>query len=286
MTTPAPAAQQQQPYQPSQVPPPPVPPLGPVLEAQLVTTAAGLLVTAVSAAAVLDALKLKFTLSRDLQAGLFGSATIAMEHPAPITGTIGPASERTAGMNLARRAQFVLAAGKRLAADIAAGRSGRTGPPPPPPPEPEPPGPASGQTADLNLLRRAQFAKAKRDRLAADIARGQAGDSGPVQALQAGLVRERRYYAQHLAAMWSRAAAAGQIDMEAAVHGPLLGWAARHDKRVTAACLDADGGNFYVDDPPDIGLPGVGPHVGCRCTAVAPWPGGRLLAGSGARRRR
>jgi len=277
VTTPAP---QQQPPPPVQPPPPPDSALDSPL---FVTAVSAALLTVGPVAAVIAALKVRFALSQAAWTALSGSLGIAMEHPPPLVGVVGPASAQTARQNLARRAQFVVSAGKRLMADMTAWRAKPPAPEPTPSPEPVP-GPASGQAADLNVLRRGQFTEARRGRLQADIDASEA--AGRMQALQDGLARERRYYAQHLDAMWNRARAAGQIDMEAAVHGPLLGWAARHDKRVTAACLAADGGNFYVDDPPDIGLPGIGPHAGCRCTAVAPWPGGRLLAGSGASRRR
>jgi hypothetical protein len=226
VTTPATAQQQ--------VPPGQQPvPTG--AEAALVTTTAGLLLTAVSAAALIEALKLRFTLSQDMWTALAGSAGIAMASPPVMTGVIGAASARTSRMNLARRAQFVIAAAKRVTAAMVEARS--------------------------------------------------KGD--PVMAaMRDQLATERRFYQQHLDAMWARATAAGMIDMEAAVHGNILGWQARRDRRTTAACLRADGCNFDVDNPPDIGLPGIGPHAGCRCSAVAPWPGGRLLAGSGARRRR
>jgi len=225
MTTPAPP---QQPYAPSQQPP--SPPLKAAAEAELVATTAGLLVTALGAGAVVAALAARFRIQGDLRAGLYGSATIATEHPPPVTGVIGHASAQTSRQNLLRRAQFVVSAGKRLAGDIRQAR-------------------AQGKPVGAALLD--------------------------------GLARERRYYGLHQKAMWDRATAAGQIDMEAATHGRLLGWYAKDDKRTTAACLKADGCNFYVDDPPDIGLPGIGPHVGCRCKAGAPHPGGRLLPSRG-----
>lgn len=194
------------------------------------TMVAGQLLTAVSAAAALEAIVLRFQLSTVMQRALAGSLTVAMQSPPPVTGVIGQASAQTSRQNLARRAQFVVSAGRRLASDMAGARA--------------------------------------------------QGVSIP-QALAGGLTRERRYYGLHLAAMWQRSTAAGQIDMEAAVHGPLLGWYAKRDNRVTAACLKADGCNFTVSPPPAIGLPGIGPHVGCRCSAGPPHPGGRLLAGSG-----
>jgi len=266
VTTPAPPQQ----YPPGQQPPPPS--LAPAAEAALVTAIAGLLLTAVSAAAVIEALKLRFTLSQDMWSALSGSAGVAMASPPPVTGVIGPASAQTGRQNLARRAQFVVSSAKRLMSDIAAWRAGHRPPPEPPPP----PGPAAGQAADLNLLRRGQFAEAKRRRLAADIARGQAGDTGPMQALQAGLNRERRYYGLHLAAMWNRSVAAGKTDMAALEHGNLLSWNAVMDDRTSAECRAADRKNYRASVMPAIGWPGsVHPH--CRCYAGPPTDGARLL---------
>ena len=135
-------------------------------------------------------------------------------------------------------------------------------------------GAASAQTSRQNLIRRAQFVLSAGRRLAGDIVQARAQGKPVRTALADGLARERRYYSQDTAAIWQRATAAGKIDIEAATHGLLLGWYAKHDKRVTAECLRADRHNFYVTDPPDIGLPGIGPHVGCRCEAGPPWPGG------------
>jgi len=145
-------------------------------------------------------------------------------------------------------------------------------------------GAASEQVSRMNLARRAAFAVAAATRVAGAMAEARAQGEDVDAAAEAQILKESRYFQQHLDAMWARAAAAGQIDLEAAAHGNLLGWqSVRGDGRTTAECKAADGGNFYVDDPPDIGLPGIGPHFGCRCKPVAPWPGGRLLAGSGKR---
>jgi hypothetical protein len=203
---------------------------------------AGLLLTAASAAsaaAMVAALKLRFKLG--ILSALFWLAMlwvlsrIVLQHPPAVTGVIGPASAQVQRLNLARRAQFAIAASERVMKAMTEARS--------------------------------------------------RGDS-VTEAGQEAVERERRYFQQHLDAMWARAKAAGQIDMEAAVHGPLLGWnAVKGDRRTTPECRWADGKNFYVTDPPDIGLPGV-VHVGCRCWASAPHPGGKLLPSAGTRRAR
>lgn len=197
---------------------------------------AGAAVTASYAAGVtgmLAVLKARFRLSSAAWQALGAVLKDVTEKtPPPVVGTIGPASRRVASMNAARRAQYVVAASKRV---VGAVRQAR----------------AKGEPVG--------------------------------QAFRDALATERRYYQMHQQAMWDRAKAAGQIDLEAATHGPLLGWYAKRDKRVTAECLAADKHNFYVTPPPRIGLPGIGPHAGCRCEAGPPWPGGKLLPGSGPR---
>lgn len=218
---------------PQQVPPGQQPPPQDPLDNPLLAVAVSeLLLTAVSAAAMIAALKLRFALTAVVWTALEGSAGVAMASPPPVTGVIGAASAQTSRMNHARRAQFVLAAAKRTVTAMREARS-------------------KGQPV--------------------------------LGAMKDQLATERRYYGMHKQAMWDRAAAAGRIDMEAATHGPLLGWYTKHTPTTTAECLAADRHNFYVNDPPDIGLPGIGPHVGCRCTAGAPWPGGKLLSGRGSR---
>jgi hypothetical protein len=106
-------------------PPPGQQPLQPDTgtEAAMVTTLAGLLLTAVSVAAVLEALKLRFTIGADLRRGLGAALGVVMASPPPVTGVIGAASAQTSRQNLARRAQFVLSAGKRLAGDVRQARA-------------------------------------------------------------------------------------------------------------------------------------------------------------------
>lgn len=231
MVTPLPPAS----VPPQQVPPGQQPyppqPMAPAVEAALVTAIAGLLLTAVSAAALLEALKLRFRLSAALWSGLEGSAGVAMGTPPPVTGVVGAASAQTSRQNLARRAQFVLSAGRRLAGDVRQAR-------------------AQGKPVSAALLD--------------------------------GLARERRYYSQHVAAMWNRATAAGKTDMAAVEHGDLLGWLAVKDRRVSPECAAASGKNYHASRMPDIGYPGA-VHPSCRCEAVAPWPSAPLLPSRGPR---
>lgn len=197
---------------------------------------AGLLLTAASTAAVIAALKLRFTLSALFWlAMLMVLAGIVMAHPPPSTGFAGPAGAQASRMNTARRAQFAVAAAHRV------------------------------MTAMLRARSRGESV---------------------TQAGQEQIGRERRFYQQHLDAMRERSVNAAAIDMQVLEHGPMLGWLARNDQRVTPACKRASGKNFYPASPPYIGLPGIGPHAGCRCRAVAPWPGGELLPSPGLRNAR
>lgn len=234
MTTPPP------PQQPGQPPPQQQQDDDALDDAALALAVAALLLGAGAAAAaaaggvaaMIASLKLRFALSAAAWQALGSVLAFVTAQPHPVTGIIGPASAQVSRMNAARRAQYVLAASKRV-------------------------------------LGAAREARAKGESVTGAIA-----DQ---------LARERRFFELHQKAMWDRATAAGKIDLEAAVHGDLLGWYAKHDKRTTPDCLKADRHNFYVSPPPQIGLPGIGPHAGCRCEAGPPWPGGKLLPGSGPR---
>lgn len=223
MTTP------QQPYPPGQQPPPQDD--DGLDDAALALSVAALLLTAISVAALIAAIRIRFALSAIAWRALGAVLTFVMASPPPVTGIIGAASEQSARMNAARRAQYVLAATRRV---IVAARDAR----------------AKGQPA---------------------------GD-----AIRAQIAREQRYYSQHQAAMWNRAAAAGKTDMAALEHGNLLGWLTKFDDRTSAECRAAHGKNYYASAMPDIGFPGS-VHPRCRCLPSAPWPGGKLLPSRGAR---
>jgi hypothetical protein len=227
VTTPAQPPPQQQVPAGQQVPPPPG-----LDDPALPLAVAAVLVAAVSAATAVETLKATFVLSAAALTAMTAVLGDVMQHPPPVTGVIGAASAQTSRVNLARRAQYVIAAAKRTSTAASDAR-------------------AKGKPA----------LAAVRDHLA----------------------KERRWYEQHQAAMWNRARAAGQTDMAAAEHGPLLGWNTVIDKRTSAECKAADGWNFHAASMPDIGFPGA-VHPGCRCFPSAPHPGGRLLPGSRAPR--
>jgi SPP1 gp7 family putative phage head morphogenesis protein len=144
-------------------------------------------------------------------------------------------------------------------------------------------GPATIYTARLNQLRRAQMIYAMGDRLLGDLTEARSRGQSIRQALAAGVSRERRYFGMHVGAMWNRARAAQQADLASWSYGDLLGWWSVRDKKTSPECRAAHGKNFLVTDMPYIGFPGaVHPH--CRCIAVPPWPGGRMLTTAYSRR--
>jgi hypothetical protein len=143
-------------------------------------------------------------------------------------------------------------------------------------------GAASERVSRLNTARRAQFAIASSVRVMNAMLAARAHGEDVIRAGQEQVERERRFFQQHLDAMWNRTTAAGKVDMAALEHGPLLGWLAHKDDRTTPECRKASGMNFYAWAMPAIGFPGT-VHAACRCTAVAPWPHGKLLPSRGAR---
>lgn len=170
-----------------------------------------------------------------------------------------------------------LMAGRKIGRMLAAGLAGSAGIVlEHPPPVTGVVGAASAQTSRQNLLRRAQFVVSAGRRLAGDVQGAVSRGEDPVRAMRDGLARERRYYSQHVDAMWKRATAAGMCDMEAAAWGQLLGWYAVLDKRTSRECRAADGRNFSTGRMPAIGFPG-GVHPHCRCRPGPPHQNGRML---------
>ena len=136
-------------------------------------------------------------------------------------------------------------------------------------------GPATGTTARLNLIRRAQFLVNSAVRLSADLSRVASGEQ-PATSLLDAIARERRYYGQHMMATWNRMRAAAAVDTAVMDYGPLLGWYAVMDAATSPECRRANRHNFRADVMPRIGYPGaVHPH--CRCLPGPPIPGAPLL---------
>lgn len=115
MTTP------QQPYPPGQQPPPQDD--DGLDDAALAVAVAALLLTAISVVALIAAIRIRFALSAIAWRALGAVLTFVMASPPPVTGVIGAASEQTARMNAARRAQYVLAATKRVIVAVREARS-------------------------------------------------------------------------------------------------------------------------------------------------------------------
>jgi hypothetical protein len=221
VTTPTPPPQQP-------VPPPPSGLDDPALAIAVASVLVGEAGPAIAVAATIAALAARFALTTAAVSALGAVLNVVLTHPPPVTGVIGAASAQTSRVNLARRAQYVIAAAKRV-------------------------------------MGAARDARAKGEPVGA--------------AIRAQLAKERRYYEQHQAAMWNRAAAAGKTDMAALEHGNLLGWNTVIDERTSADCRAADGWNYYASSMPDIGFPGS-VHERCRCFPSAPHPRGRVLPGS------
>lgn len=132
MTTPAPQQQQQPPpQQPPPQQPPRLPPgsLPPAVVDAVAVALSALLLTALTAAAIIAALLSRFPAVRSARYRTFWQGLqrvlerIVVPHPPPLTGVIGAASEATARQNLARRAQFAVAAATRVAGAMAEARS-------------------------------------------------------------------------------------------------------------------------------------------------------------------
>jgi hypothetical protein len=141
-------------------------------------------------------------------------------------------------------------------------------------------GPATLATERLNLTRRAQFAINAARRIGADLTAARSQGRSISSQLAASVQRERRYYAQHLVAIWNRSQAGAQTDSAAMTYGRLLGWHAKRDAHTSRECLAADGRNFYADHMPLIGYPGA-VHTHCRCQPGSPFPGARLVPSFG-----
>lgn len=100
---------------PQQPPPPPQPDLDdPALAIAVAAVLAGALGPAVTVAAVAASLKARFALTNGAVTALGAVLTMVTEHPVPVPGASGAASAQVSRMNAARRAQFVIAASKRV----------------------------------------------------------------------------------------------------------------------------------------------------------------------------
>ncbi len=197
-----------------------------VADTALVAALASALATAVTPMAALTSLLPFFRTSRVQPASMLAVLDMVMSFPPERTGVAGSASLVTSRENALRRAQFALAAGRRVTRDLAGARS-------------------HGQPLH--------------------------------QALADAIARERRYFGQHLDAMWNRARAAAQVDLAVMTYGNLIGWNTVLDARTSAECRAADGKNFEATAQPLIGWPGaVHPH--CRCYPGPPVRGARMLA--------
>ena len=131
---------------------------------------------------------------------------------------------------------------------------------------------AQQEVIELNRARWAGYIVKATERTAAKLAEGK-----PIEDIRKD---EDRYLNQTAQAQAKRVLAGSSIDSLASQYGPVLGWYAVEDSRTTAECREADGKNFRVDSPPDIGYPGI-VHMNCRCRPGVPHPNAAMLPSSG-----
>lgn len=137
-------------------------------------------------------------------------------------------------------------------------------------------GSATMTVSNLNVVRRAQFLVAAARRVNSDIQQAISTRGSVREAIATALVRERRYYGQHLQAGWNRMDAAARTDSAAMLYGTLLSWNAVMDRSTSAECRAADGSNYRADVMPWLGYPGmVHPH--CRCYPGPPIDGAKTI---------
>jgi hypothetical protein len=86
----------------------------PALVIAVAAILAGIGGPALTAAAAVASLKVRFALTAAAASALGAVLNVVLQHPPPVTGVIGHASEQAARMNAARRAQYVIAAAKRV----------------------------------------------------------------------------------------------------------------------------------------------------------------------------
>ena len=107
-------------------PPPQPPPSGlddPAVAVAVASALAGIGGPAITIDATVRALKAQFLLTAAVTAALTSVLGLVTRHPHPLTGVIGPASAQTARQNLARRAQYVIAATRRVLTAASAARA-------------------------------------------------------------------------------------------------------------------------------------------------------------------
>lgn len=137
---------------------------------------------------------------------------------------------------------------------------------------------AQREVTELNNQRRAGYIVAATKRIAEALEQAEEKGLRPEEAFAEARTKENQYFNQHAQASAQRTQAASHIDALASQYGNLLGWYSELDKRTTPECADANGKNFRVDNPPDIGYPGI-VHMYCRCKPGKPHPGGEELNG-------
>lgn len=137
---------------------------------------------------------------------------------------------------------------------------------------------AQRETLELNRERQAGYIVNATRRIAEELEKAAANGMSPEVALAEARARENRYMNMHAQASAQRVLAASNIDALASSYGNVLGWYSVEDAKTTPECAEANGKNFRVDDPPEIGYPGI-VHMQCRCRPGPPFPNGEEMPG-------
>lgn len=126
----------------------------------------------------------------------------------------------------------------------------------------------SRSVADVESYYRAAYVIAAAARIQAAI------DAG--QPVTVAVDLEKHNAAAHAAARKRRLDAASRVGKSAELYGPLLGWNLDPTLNNEIECITADGNNFYADQPPLIGYPGL-VHDRCGCYPGPPHEGGGMV---------
>jgi hypothetical protein len=206
----------------------------------------------------------------------------------PVADLFPPLSAKgyTSRTRWARSAAYVFNGAKRVQGELDQAAGAPPRPPLPPttggtadlPGPAGEPGPAESLIARTRQERVRAFGESARARVAQPVLSPAEQFPVPTEPLDRALVRERRYFAQHLNAERARMDSARRVDALAGRLGTTrLGWRAVMDERTTEACRAANGRNFDVAKPPPIGYPGTLHGGTCRCVPAPPFPGQPLI---------
>lgn len=188
------------------------------------------------------------------------AARIVLQWGQPQTEPLGVAGRRMQRLNIQRRAQYLLAAARRITQQLGTDRS--------------PDAVAGAIRRELQYWRQHVYAGTRREQAAAQ-ADNAAERDGVTMDLPTG---GRHVVLPPKPTTPPRPPGRGTAPTALPPRITILGWKAQMDDRTTAECRAADGKNWILERPPKIGLPGT-VHVHCRCQPVPPYPTRRLVDG-------